>query len=130
MFEMRTRAGRNVLEALAARTASGRAEACKIVLIGLHVTAVGEIPGLEKHLKERIVPAHVQLFAVAHVFAGDGLVPRVELGIALAQIAHQTARRRALSHLVGLARLDSRQIGCAGCGGKQSEESDRHYAGT
>ena len=55
----------------------------------------GQAVGLQQHLEEGVVPADAQRLAVLLVEAGDVAIARLQLGIALGEIAHQARGRHA-----------------------------------
>ena len=118
MLKVRAHARAYVGEALAPLALPCRSKPGKIVLRRLDVAVtisapIAEGAGLDDHLVKGEIPAHPEHFAVAHVFGGDGVVARIQLGIAEPQIGRQPARCYAFRYLVSWPRQNVRKFGCS-----------------
>ena len=134
VLKVRFDAGGDVGKGFAVGTAAGGAEAGEVVLGRAHVAREAQGARLEHHLEEGDVPAEPQLLAVAHVFGGDAVEARVELGVARLQVRHQASRCGTGRNRVTVCGLDGRKVGCRSRyrrphdrkGGQASGKSDVH----
>ena len=129
MLDLGKDAGRDILVAIARHAAARGADAGEIVLLRVDVTPaptagpIGQMVGLDDHLKECVVPADAPGFAMRLVPAGDVTETRIKLRVALAQERHQPFRRYAGGHPILTAGSDWRRGGNHGwCRHRQNSE--------
>ena len=106
MLDLRQNSGANSGKAIARNAATSRADAGKVILLGVDIApppirrAIGQIIRLDDHLIEGVVPAHLPGLTMIFVPLRDFAEVWIELAVARLQEPHETVRRDTIGHTV------------------------------